>query len=106
MTFSLRRRSSTLPTRRLEPRPVKRFGFVYGTLPEHAESGEQRFTVEWHEQEDAVWYNILAFSRPQQPLARWGYPFARRLQKRFATDSATAMRRAVVEDQSRNRSQA
>src|SRR5262249_26346049 len=63
--------------------PVQRFGFAYGTLPEHAESGEERFTVEWHEADDAVWYDILAFSRPQQLLARLGYPFARMLQKRF-----------------------
>ncbi len=79
---------------------VQRFGFAYGTLPEHAESGEERFTVEWHEQDDAVWYHILAFSRPQQLLARLGYPFARRLQKRFARDSAAAMRKAVVEGKS------
>jgi uncharacterized protein (UPF0548 family) len=85
---------------------VKRFGFAYGTLPQHAESGEERFTVEWHEADDAVWYDILAFSRPQQFLARLGYPFARRMQKRFARDSAAAMRRAVVEAQSKNRSQA
>jgi uncharacterized protein (UPF0548 family) len=89
-----------------EEGPVKRFGFAYGTLPEHAESGEERFTVEWHEPDDALWYDILAFSRPKQLLARLGYPFARRLQKRFARDSAAAMRRAVVEAQSNNRSQA
>ena len=35
--------------------PVQRFGFAYGTLPGHAESGEERFTVEWHQQDDAVW---------------------------------------------------
>jgi uncharacterized protein (UPF0548 family) len=80
--------------------PVQRFGFAYGTLPDHAESGEERFTVEWHEADDAVWYDILAFSRPQQLLARLGYPFARRLQKRFARGSAAAMRRAVVEGRS------
>ena len=78
-----------------EERPIKRYGFAYGTLPEHAESGEERFTVEWHEKDDAVWYDILAFSRPQQLLARLGYPLVRRLQKRFASDSAAAMRRAV-----------
>jgi uncharacterized protein (UPF0548 family) len=89
-----------------EAEPVQWFGFAYGTLPEHAESGEERFTVEWHEQDDAVWYDILAFSRPQQLLARLGYPFARRVQKRFARDSAAALRRAVVEAQSKNRSQA
>ena len=80
-----------------EEGPVQRFGFAYGTLPQHAESGEERFTVEWHEADDAVWYDILAFSRPQQLLARLGYPLARRLQKRFARDSAAAMRRGVAE---------
>jgi uncharacterized protein (UPF0548 family) len=83
-----------------EEEPVKRYGFAYGTLPEHAESGEERFTVEWHEEDDAVWYDILAFSRPQQILTRLGYPLVRRLQKRFARDSAAAMQRAVVEGKS------
>ena len=58
------------------------------------ESGEERFTVAWHE-DDAVWYDILAFSRPNHFLARLGYPLVRRLQKRFARDSAAAMKRAV-----------
>jgi uncharacterized protein (UPF0548 family) len=83
-----------------EKGPVKQYGFAYGTLPEHAESGEERFTVEWHEEDDTVWYDIVAFSRPQQLLARLGYPFARLLQKRFARDSVAAMQRAVVEGQS------
>jgi len=34
---------------------VKRFGFAYGTLAEHAESGEERFTVEWNRADDTVW---------------------------------------------------
>jgi uncharacterized protein (UPF0548 family) len=80
--------------------PVQRYGFAYGTLPEHAESGEERFTVEWHEADAAVWYDLLAFSRPQQLLARLGYPHARRLQRRFARDSAAAMQRAVGQDKS------
>jgi uncharacterized protein (UPF0548 family) len=79
-----------------EESPIKRFGFAYGTLPEHVESGEERFTVEWHEKDDSVWYDILAFSRPHQILARLGYPLARTLQKRFARDSAAAMRRMVT----------
>ena len=83
-----------------EEGPVKRYGFAYGTLPQHAESGEERFTLEWHDADDAVWYDILAFSRPQQLLARLGYPLARRLQKHFARDSAAAMQIAVVEGQS------
>jgi uncharacterized protein (UPF0548 family) len=74
-----------------EPR---KFGFAYGTLPGHVESGEERFAVEWHE-DDAVWYDILAFSRPSHFLARLGYPLVRKLQRRFARDSVAAMKRAV-----------
>src|SRR5262249_34850960 len=62
---------------------VKRFGFAYGTLPVHACSGEERFLVAWDRQEGSVWYDILAFSRPRHPLARLGYPWVRRVQKRF-----------------------
>jgi uncharacterized protein (UPF0548 family) len=75
--------------------PPTRFGFAYGTLPDHAERGEERFLVEWDRETGAVWFDILAFSRPRHPLARIGYPWTRRVQKRFARDSATAMRRAV-----------
>ena len=73
---------------------LEKCGFAYGTLPGHVESGEDRFTVEWQE-DDSVWYDILAFSRPNHFLARLGYPLVRRLQKRFARDSAAAMRRAL-----------
>ncbi len=67
-----------------------RFGFAYGTLPDHVECGEERFTVEWHE-DDSVWYDIYAFSRPKHPLVKLGFPFARILQKRFVGDSLAAM---------------
>ena len=75
--------------------PLARFGFVYGTLQEHAERGEERFQVEWNRHTDEVWYDILAFSQPNQLLPRIGYPFARRVQKRFAVDSKAAMVRAT-----------
>jgi uncharacterized protein (UPF0548 family) len=52
-----------------EEGPVKRFGFAYGALAEHEESGEERFTIEWNRDDDKVWYYILAFSRPRQMLA-------------------------------------
>jgi uncharacterized protein (UPF0548 family) len=78
-----------------EDGPVKRFGFAYGTLPDHAGSGEERFLVEWDRADDGVWYDILAFSRPRHVLARLGYPWVRRVQKRFGRASAAAMRRAV-----------
>jgi uncharacterized protein (UPF0548 family) len=75
----------------VEEGPVWRFGFTYGTLPDHAESGEERFLIEWDRATDKVYYDILAFSRPRQVLARLGYFWTRRLQKRFARDSAAAM---------------
>ena len=78
-----------------ETGPVSRFGFAYGTLPDHAESGEERFLIEWDRADDSVWYDILAFSRPHHLLARLGYPLTRRTQRRFARDSAAAMLRAV-----------
>jgi|ERR1700728_2714658 uncharacterized protein (UPF0548 family) len=75
---------------------VKRFGFAYGTLAEHAESGEERFTIQWDRNNDEVWYDILAFSRPRQLVAKLGYPLSRLLQKRFAEGSKTAMVEATA----------
>ncbi|MDQ5846824.1 MAG: DUF1990 domain-containing protein, partial [Acidobacteriota bacterium] len=66
------------------------FGFAYGTLTDHVERGEERFTVEWHE-DNSVWYDLYAFSRPQHPLVRFAYPYARKLQKRFAKESLRVM---------------
>lgn len=78
-----------------QPGPISQFGFAYGTLPGHVESGEERFLVEWNHDDNSVWYDILAFSKPNHILARLGYPFVRRTQKRFARDSAASMVRAV-----------
>jgi uncharacterized protein (UPF0548 family) len=71
---------------------VRRWGFAYGTLPGHAESGEERFMIEWDQESGGVWYDILAFSRPRNPLARLGYPITRWYQRRFARESASVMR--------------
>lgn len=79
-----------------EAGPIGKFGFAYGTLPGHVESGEERFTIEWDCNDDRVWYDILAFSRPNHLLTRLGYPLTRRMQKRFARDSAASMRQAVL----------
>ena len=78
-----------------EDGPVKRFGFAYGTLADHAERGEERFTIEWNREDDSVGYDILAYSQPRHRLARLGYPLARMMQRRFARDSKQAMWRAV-----------
>lgn len=74
---------------------TRKFRFAYGTLPDHAERGEERFTVEWHIKDDSVWYDLLAFSRPHSLAAKLGYPLARQLQKRFARESLTAMTKAA-----------
>jgi uncharacterized protein (UPF0548 family) len=73
---------------------VERYGFAYGTLPQHAEIGEERFTVEYRRDDQSVWYDLYAFSRPG-PLARLAYPYARSLQKRFVRNSKSVMQRAV-----------
>ena len=73
---------------------VRRYGFAYGTLPDHVERGQESFIVEWNRMDDSVWYDLAAYSKPNQLLAKLGYPVARALQKRFARDSMQAMLRA------------
>ena len=74
-----------------EPR---KYGFAYGTLAEHGESGEEWFGVERRE-DDSVWYEVLAFSRERHVLAKIGFPFTRFLQRKFRRDSGRAMQRAI-----------
>ncbi len=71
----------------------KKFSFAYGSLFEHAERGEERFTIEWNRETNQVNYDILAFSRPQQFLSKLGSFYVRRLQKSFARDSLRAMQK-------------
>lgn len=78
-----------------EDGPIRRYGFAYGTLVEHAERGEERFTVEWDRSDGNVWYIILAFSLPHKRLAKLGYPMSRMLQRRFANASKAAMAAAT-----------
>jgi uncharacterized protein (UPF0548 family) len=72
-----------------------RFGFAYGTLTNHAESGEELFEVFIDPKTADVSYRIHAMSWPQAALARVGKPIARILQARFRSHSAAAMVRAV-----------
>jgi len=76
-----------------EQEDVRRYGFVYGTLPDHVERGQESFIVEWNRVDDSVWYDLAAYSQPNQLLAKLGYPLTRALQKRFARDSMQAMLR-------------
>ena len=74
----------------------RRFGFAYGTLKEHSESGEERFILEWNE-DDSVNYDLFAFSRPNATLAWIALPLARNLQRQFAKQSMAAMVRATLD---------
>lgn len=73
------------------------FGFAYGTLTNHAESGEEIFEVLIEPETEDVIYRIRAVSKPQAALARIGYPIARYFQERFRRDSTAALRRAILE---------
>lgn len=73
----------------------RRIGFAYGTLPGHVECGEERFTITWQE-DDSVWYEIQAFSRPRYWMTRLTKPLARHWQKRFARESKSAMQAYVT----------
>jgi Domain of unknown function (DUF1990) len=83
--------------------PISKFGFAYGTLPGHVESGEERFLIVWNRGDNTVWFDIVAFSHPNHFLTRFVYPVVRRLQKQFGRDSAASMLKAVRlgEDSSR-----
>jgi uncharacterized protein (UPF0548 family) len=74
------------------------FGFAYGTLLEHAERGEERFWIR-RDNDDRVWYEVVAASRPGGWYGWAGLPLVRRLQRRFAADSQQAMLRAVQNSQ-------
>ena len=70
--------------------------FAYGTLPGHAECGEERFQVSFNPTTGEVKYEIAAFSRPAILFSKLAYPLARRLQRRFAESSAKALARAAA----------
>lgn len=74
---------------------IETFGFAYGTLAEHGERGEERFSVEYRKQDESVWYDLFAFSQANHILAKLGYPAVRFLQQQFATESKAAMQRAI-----------
>lgn len=74
----------------------REFGFAYGTLTNHAESGEEIFRVSLHPATGEVSYGIRAASRPRALLARLGYPVTRSFQARFRRESAAAIARAIA----------
>jgi uncharacterized protein (UPF0548 family) len=77
------------------PNDIARFGFAYGTLTNHAESGEELFEVYIDPRTEDVVYRIRATSRPQATLARFGHPIVRALQARFRDHSVAVMKLAT-----------
>lgn len=53
--------------------------------------------MEWRN-DDSVWFDILAVSKPGGWLARLAYPLARAQQRQFARDSAAAFVAAVADE--------
>ena len=74
------------------------FSFAYGTLTDHAESGEEIFRVTHGRLSGEVRYEIRAVSRGRALLAQLGGPVARVYQARFRRDSVAAMHRAVADE--------
>jgi uncharacterized protein (UPF0548 family) len=72
-----------------------RFGYAYGTLTNHAESGEELFDVFLDPESDEVRYRIRATSQAQAALTHIGQPIVRAFQARFRRDSAAAMTHAT-----------
>ena len=62
-----------------------RCGFAYGTLPGHAESGEERFAVRYDPATDEVYAEVVAFSRHATWWSKLGSPVTSVIQ-RLVTD--------------------
>ena len=58
-----------------------RRGFAYGTLPGHAESGEERFMVRHDPATDEVYAEVVAFSRHGTWWSRLGSPVTSVIQR-------------------------
>lgn len=74
---------------------INQQGFACGTLPGHAECGEERFLIEWDQEDGSVWFDTLAFSRPNHILTRLGDPLVRRTQRQFAREATAARVQSV-----------
>lgn len=75
---------------------ARRFSFTLATLPQHAVSGLERFSV-FQDETEAVWYEILAVSKPRHLLVKLGAPVLRLVQRRFVQGSVRSLRRFVAQ---------
>ena len=70
-------------------------GFAYGTMPAHPEEGEEIFLV--RRSNGRVTFEVAAFSRPRDRLARLGAPIARWLQLRTNRTYLDALREVAAQ---------
>ncbi len=73
-----------------------RYGFAYGTIVGHLESGEELFLVE--RSGDRTYFLVRAFSRPGNVLVRLTGPISRAVQKYFTRRYVRAMINLVSRD--------
>eukprot|EP00879_Flechtneria_rotunda_P025520 GHRR01027121.1.p1 GENE.GHRR01027121.1~~GHRR01027121.1.p1 ORF type:complete len:182 (+),score=43.46 GHRR01027121.1:489-1034(+) len=74
----------------------QQLSYANACLKTHFLAGEERFKVEWDQTDGSVWYDIYTVSRPDHPLAFFGYPVVRWMQQRFRHDSMRAVARAAA----------
>jgi uncharacterized protein (UPF0548 family) len=72
----------------------KQFGFAYGTLPGHPEQGEESFVITATAAGE-VRFDVTAYSRPSETLAKLAGPAARVIQRRVTNGYLAAMQRFV-----------
>lgn len=70
----------------------RRVGFGYGTLPGHPARGEEAFVVS-RDDSGAVWFEVLAFSRPDRWFMRAAGPVGRAFQRAYAWWLGRTLRR-------------
>lgn len=71
-----------------------RAGFAYGTLPGHPERGEEAFLVE--QADGAVWFTVVAFSRPDRWYTKAGGPLVVGFQHAYVRLLGRALRRLAA----------
>ncbi|MGK5674619.1 DUF1990 family protein [Micromonospora sp. URMC 106] len=70
----------------------RRAGFGYGTLPGHPASGEEAFVV-GRDAAGRVWFEVVAFSRPDRWVMRAAGPAGRAFQHAYAWWLGRTLRR-------------
>jgi uncharacterized protein (UPF0548 family) len=71
------------------------FGFAYGTLPHHPETGEEAFLVH-HRPDDRVSFSVTAFSRASVLPMQVSGPVGRAIQRRAAATYLDGYQRAAT----------